>query len=269
MGLISSATAALGVATLASLLPAPVVADAPYHVDLQSYQDGALGDIPEQSFHSSPIKAPVYQVNHWDHDKIDTENRFMFMAGRYGKWGPSIVSSKDLSLVWADQNYNGLAQTARTWDNFKGKRVMTSYSDGRVRVYDESYKQLYVFDGKGDLDGVTPDSHEAMLTADDNILLFLCPGRKADLSRVGGPAEGKKIADCTIQEINPDTKEVLFEWATSSYFKPEDSVWKYHDEDTWDFCHMNAVEKVCISIACPHLGSHSLARLAVPRCAPG
>lgn len=243
MGFRSLATA--GVAVLASLMPAPVVADKPYHTDLQSYQKGDLGETPSQKFKSSNIEATVFQVNYWNPDKVDTDSPYIFMAGKYGKgWGPSIWRSDDLSLVWADQVYNGLAQTARTWDNWRGhQRVMTSYSDGRVRVYDQNYKQLYVFDGKGDLNGVVPDSHEAMLTADDTILMFLCPARDADLSKVGGPKEGKKIADCTIQEIEPDSGEVLFEWATSEYFAPEDSHSGYHDQDVWDFCHMNAVEK--------------------------
>ncbi|KAG9255288.1 ASST-domain-containing protein [Emericellopsis atlantica] len=236
--------AAVSIAAASSLFTTPVSADKPYHTDHGSYQNGALGDIPTQSFHSSKVKAPVYQVNYWDPDKIDTDSPYMFMAGKYGKWGPSIVSSKDLSLVWADQSYNGLAQVARTWEDWNGHgRVMSSYSDGRVRVYDQNYKQLHVYDGRGDLNGVVPDSHEAALTNDGHILMFLCPARDADLSKVGGPAEGKRIGDCTIQEIVPDTAEVVFEWATSDFFRPEDSVWKYNNEDVWDYCHMNAVEK--------------------------
>lgn len=242
MGFLSAATA--GVAVLAALF-GRVTADKPHHIDLASYQDGDLSDTPTQGFHSSKIKASVFQVNYWDADKIDADSPYMFTAGKFGKWGPAIYSSKDLSLIWADQNYNGLAQTARTWEGWRGhRRVMSTYSDGRVRVYDESYNQLYVFDGRGDLEGVTPDSHEAMLTHDGNILMFLCPARTADLTKVGGPKDGK-IGDCTIQEVEPDSGKVLFQWATSDYFKPEDSVWPYANQNVWDYCHMNAVEKVC------------------------
>lgn len=259
MGIIRSAATA-GVAALAALV-LPAQADQPYYTNLQAYQDGSMGDVPLQSFHSSPIKAPVYQVNYWDPSKIDVENPYMFMAGRYGAWGPSIVSSRDLSLVWADQSYANLAQTARTWD-FRGQRVLSTYSDGRVRIYDQNYKQLYVYDGRGDLNGVMPDSHEAMLTYDGHILMFLCPPRHADLSKVGGPRGGKQIADCTIQEVEPDTGKVVFQWETSSYFKPEDSVWKYHGEDVWDYCHMNAVEKVSQYHPSPPIFSHNLADLS-------
>lgn len=217
-----------------------VGADKPYHIDLTSYQDGALGDRPEQSFYSSPIKAPIYQINHFNADKIDPSSPYMFMAGHYGRWGPSIVSSKDLSLIWADQNYDVLTQTARTW-NFKGQRVMTSYSDGRVRIYDQNYKQVHIVKPEGNLDGVYLDSHEAMLTADNTVLMIVCPDKEVDLSSVGGPKDGR-VANCHVQEVDPETNKVLFQFATLDYFTPEDSMMNYHG-DVWDFSHMNAVEK--------------------------
>lgn len=249
MGFLSKAAASVA-ALSAALLPAQVSADKPYHIDHFGFQDGDLGEAPVQRFHSSDIEAPVYQINYFNPEKVDTDTPYLFMAGRYRQWGPSIVSSKDLSLIWADQHYNGLAQIARTWDNFQGRRVMSSYSDGRVRVYDESYKQLYVCEPQGDLHGTFPDSHEAQLTHDDTVIMLVCPARPANLTGVGGPEDGM-VTDCHIQEIDPDTNEVLFQWGSLEYFTPEDSVMDYNpDEDAWDFCHMNAIEKVR---AIPHM----------------
>ncbi len=242
MGPFAVATTAL--AALAAVLPGGVVADKPYYTDLESYQAGDAGEKPEQRFHSSSIRTSLYQINYWDPSKIDTTAApYMFMAGKYGKWGPSIVSSKDLSLIWADQSYNSLAQVAQTYDNWRGQRVLVTYSEGRVRIYDESYRQLYVYDARGDMLGFKPDSHEASLTHDGNILLFACPSRPADLTPVGGPMEGK-ISDCTIQEIEPESGQVVFQWATSEYFKPEDSVWPLSHDEAWDYCHLNSIEKV-------------------------
>ena len=64
------------------------------------------------------------------------------------------------------------------------------------------------------------------------------------MTGVGGPATGKKVGNCHVQEVDPETKEVLFQFATLDYFTVEDSVWDYHGEDNWDFCHMNSVQKV-------------------------
>lgn len=235
-------TAAAAVAALAL----SVAADKPLHINHKSYQDGDLGEKPVQQFYSSPLKAAVWQVNKFDAEKVDTDSPYMFLTGRYGEgWGPSIVSSKDLSLIWADQHYGGLAQTTRVWNNWKGHdRVMTVYSGGAVQIYNQEYELLYSVTPKGNLDGVMPDSHEAMLTDDDTVLMVVCPAREVDLSKVGGPAKGKKVAACHVQEVDPDTNKVLFQFNTLDYFKPEDSVWEYKGDDVWDFSHMNAVQKV-------------------------
>lgn len=242
-----SSVAATSLAALAALLP-HVAADKPYLTDHAAFQGGHWGEAPKQSFHSSDLKAGWYQVNHFDADKIDQQSPYMFMAGRYGDWGPSIVSSKDLSLIWADQSYGGLAQTARVWDDFRGERVLSVYSGGAVRIYNQRYELIYSVTPKGSLDGVTPDSHEAMLTKEGTVLMVVCPHQEVDLTNVGGPASGKAVGNCHVQEVDPVTNEVLFQFATLDYFKPEDAEWDYHDEDTWDFCHMNAVEKVCVSM---------------------
>lgn len=243
MGVSSVLTASL--AALVALLPTHVAADKPYLTDHETFQGGNWGDAPKQGFHTSSLHAGWYQINHFDVDKIDQSSPYIFMAGRYGNWGPSIVSAKDFSLIWADQHYGGLAQAARSWDDFRGQRVLSVFSGGAVRIYSQSYELLYSITPKGDLEGMHPDSHEAMLTKDGTVLMIVCPSHEVDLTNVGGPATGKRVGNCHVQEVDPVTDEVLFQFATLDYFKPEDANWHYHNEDTWDFCHMNSVEKVC------------------------
>ena len=243
MGFTSVATASFA-ALCALLAPHAVLADQPWSKDLKSYQEGNRGQKPVQHFFSSNVVAPVYQVNTFDVSKVDTSEPYMFMCGNYGGWGPSIVSSKDLSLVFSHQVYGGLAQTARSWENFKGQRVMSVYVDGAVRIFNQDYEQIYAVVPQGSLKGVYPDSHEAMLTDDDTALLIACPATPVDLTSVGGPASGKQVSNCHVQEIDPDTNEVLFQFATLDYFSVDDTYWKYNNEDNWDFCHMNAVQKV-------------------------
>ena len=60
--------------------------------DLEAYQRGRFGVIPMQTFFSSPLKAPIWQINKLDLDKID-DTRFIFTTGWYGGAGPSIISS--------------------------------------------------------------------------------------------------------------------------------------------------------------------------------
>jgi hypothetical protein len=255
MGAFSVAKAGLAVA--ASLFAAQtVVADQPYFHDFKAWQDGDLGDRPQQTFHSAPgIRAPIYQVNKFDVEKVDMDDEFIFMCGNYGGWGPMIISSKDLSLVWSKSVYGGLAQMARSWEDFQGQRVMTVYVDGAVRVFDQSYKELYAMRPKGNLEGVWPDSHEAMLTADDTFLMVVSRGETMDLTPVGGPEKGKFI-NCYAQEVDPKTNKVLWQFKTLDHFTIEDSFWYYNQShaDSWDFCHMNSAEKV----------SHFLVLTSVP-----
>lgn len=135
-------------AFLALLLFAPpVLADTVLNTDLNAYQEGALGTEPNQTFYSAPlVVGPRYQSNTFDPQKIDasTDSAYMFMAGKFPGvgWGPSIVSSKDLSLVWADQHYGGLAQATNTY-MFRGERVLVVFVDDAVRIISQEYKELY------------------------------------------------------------------------------------------------------------------------------
>ncbi|KAI1302909.1 hypothetical protein F5Y03DRAFT_396128 [Xylaria venustula] len=130
--------------------PTAAYADSPYHTNLTSYQEGDLGKKPTQTFFSSPVKAPIYQVNKLDTDRID-DTRFIFLTGGYGGYGPSIVSSKDLSLVYADHGYN-FAQAARPGMLY-GKPVLVVYAGDAVRIFNQHYELLYAVQPQGDLKG--------------------------------------------------------------------------------------------------------------------
>lgn len=235
-------------AALLASLASPVIADVPLYKDLKSYQDGKLGQKPTQSFHSSPIKAPIYQVNTLDVDSID-QSPYLFLTGRYGeKFGPSIVSAKDMSLVWADQTYD-FAQAAQPYI-FKGQLVLGVWAGQAIQVYNQYYEKLYSVAPQGDCKGVLPDSHESFITADDTVVLIVCPPKEVDLTVIGGQGRGN-VADCHVQEIDPVTNELLFDFATLDYFTLEDTHWPLVGKgvfdlgtQAFDFCHMNSVEKV-------------------------
>ncbi|KAL1887806.1 hypothetical protein Sste5346_009981 [Sporothrix stenoceras] len=229
-----------------ALFARPAAADTPFNTDLNAYQEGALGTEPNQTFYSAPlVVGPVYQINTFDPKKIDasTDSAYMFMAGKFPgvDWGPSIVSSKDLSLVWADQHYHGLAQATNTY-MFRGERVLVVFVDDAVRIISQEYQELYAVKPVGNFSHWHPDSHEAGLTADDTVLTIVCPNWETDMTAVGGPDNGI-VANCLVQEIDPTNNELLFEWTTLDFFNVTDSVWDYHGEGVWDFAHMNSVEK--------------------------
>ncbi|KAH7131050.1 ASST-domain-containing protein [Dactylonectria macrodidyma] len=224
------------------------MADVPLHTDYASYQNGSLGEKPIQSFHSAPlVKAPIYQVNKLEH--VDSnESAYLFMTGSYGeRFGPSIVSAKDLSLIWADEHYFFSQAAEGNW--FKDQWVLSVFVDQGVRIFNQHYQPLYYVRPQGELAGRNGDSHEAHLTKDDTVVLIVCPEVNVDLTSLGG-LKSDPILNCHIQEIEPVENKVLFQWATLDYFDISDSYWKYKGTGVYnlgtkafDFCHMNSVEK--------------------------
>ncbi|KAI1487430.1 Arylsulfotransferase-domain-containing protein [Biscogniauxia mediterranea] len=230
---------------LCSLLITQVAADIPHHTYLPSYQAGEFGTVPAQGFFSSPIKAPLFHVSKFDIDKIDP-TPYIFITGGYDGFGPSIISSKDLSLIWADQQYSE-AQAHRTY-TFLGQPVCAVFAGGAVRIYNQHYQLIYEVRPQGNLVGVTPDSHEALLTHDNTVVMIVSRPEDADLKILGEPGVAP-IINCYIQEVDPVTNEVKFQFNTMDFFRVEDSFWPIHGEGVFelagppDMWHMNSVEK--------------------------
>lgn len=243
----SGITSSLVAIILAAMINV-ATADVPHSTDLYSYQTGALGTQPNQTFFSSPIVAPVLQVNRFYPDRINASSApYMFTAGGWnGSWGSLIYSSADLSLVYQDFSFKGLAQATQTFE-YDGERVYSALQGAAMRVYDQSYDQLFAMRPQGDLLGEDPDTHEAQITSDGNVLLVICPAETVDLTSGGGPTDGE-VANCKFQEIDPKTDEVLFEFSSLDHFDPFDSVWSYTEGERWDYAHQNSVQKVCSAV---------------------
>lgn len=63
------------------------------------------------------------------------------MTGAYGvRYGPSLVSAKDLSLIWADENFFYSQAAEATW--FKNQWVMSVFVDRGVRIINQHYQPL-------------------------------------------------------------------------------------------------------------------------------
>ncbi|KAI0016334.1 hypothetical protein F4780DRAFT_798391 [Xylariomycetidae sp. FL0641] len=240
----SSGITFTAIATVSCLLTR-TRADVPLYTDLESFQDGALGAEPKQEFFSSPIKAPIYQVNKFDWDKID-QTPYIFITGAYDLYGPSIISSKDLSLIWADQNYLE-SQCARTYD-FHGETVLGVNAGSAVQIYNQHYELLYRVVPQGDLFGEKPDSHEALITDEGTVAMIVATVENADLRPVGG-SEDEPYLNTYAQEVDPVTNEVLFQFNAADHFAFEDNYWPYngdgpfHFDVPYDAWHFNSIEK--------------------------
>lgn len=230
--------------------PLLVVADVPWHTNLTSYQAGELGIQPMQTFHSAPhIRAPIYQVNTFNYEKSD-HLPYIFLTGNYSGrgQGPSIVSSKDLSLIWAEEEY-AMTQHAQSL-TFKGQPVIAAFSGDMVRMWNQHYEQYYNIPAQVDPALLRADNHECFITDEDTFVLIYCKYEDADLEPIGG-LKDDCARNCYVQEIDPATRKVLFEFNTLDFFGITDTIWPFNGTglydmnlECFDFCHMNSIEKV-------------------------
>lgn len=220
--------------------------------------------VPQQTFRSSNIIAPVLQINAWDKAQTD-DSSFIFIGGSYGGDGkkmaaaPMILSGKDLSLVYADQQYDQVyASSVQTFNGTKyltfweGPRDNTSSVDGHWLMFDAKYELKYNFTAPGSRH-VRNDMPDMRVTRDNTILLATYETIPFNCSDVGGATEvAAPLQDSGFREIDPVTSKVLFEWKASEHVSLRDSFASYDDkfgvgsEVGFDFFHISSVEKVCV-----------------------
>lgn len=70
------------------------------------------------------------------------------------------------------------------------------------------------------------DMHEFTITPDNTALLTLYHPIQYDLSPIGGPADGWLLENI-FQEIDVESREVLFEWNATKHFKLDDTDKKF------------------------------------------
>ena len=228
-----------------------VIADVPWHTNLTAYQAGELGEQPRQHFHSAPhISAPIYQVNAFNYEKADPAPYIFLTSNSSGHGdGPSIISARDLSLIWAEEWYS-TSHSAQPFV-FKSQWVLAAYANAQVILWNPYYEQIYHVPAQIAPGELEEDNHECFPTDDETVIIIACRKVEADLESVGGAKEGDCIRNCYFQEIDPVNRRVLFEFDTLSIFGLEDSIWPYKGEGVFfmvtachDFCHMNSVQKV-------------------------
>lgn len=210
---------------------------------------------PHQTFRSTDIVAPVFQINSIDRDQLD-DQRYLFIGSVYGhmKGGPMIIDSRDFSLVYADQKYeNAYTSEAQIID---GERYLTfwegyhtrGHANGYCLIFDEHYNLKYNVTAQG-LHGALADMHEMTVTKDKTVIFSTYFNIPWNCTSIGGPEDGL-LMDSGFQEVDMETNEVLFDWAASKHFAVEDSVADYArgfgvgPDSGFDFAHINSVTKV-------------------------
>jgi hypothetical protein len=202
-----------------------------------------------QSFQSQPgLHPPVVTVNQAASSASAPGYLFATPFLGPGQYGPMIFDNSG-SLVWfrgvpagedaADfrtQSYRGANDL--TW--WQGKTYTYGYGVGVDIVANANYKTVAVIKAGN---GLQADEHEFLLTPQGSAFVLAYSPVTTDLTSVGGTATGIAL-DGVIQEIDPHTGLVMWEWHSLGHVEVSESYSKLPGLATnpFDYFHINSLD---------------------------
>lgn len=179
-----------------------------------------------------------------------TRPRFIVMAPmadvayESAQRGPMIIDRRG-RLIWfepsEDSTFNVQVQT------YKGRPVLTrwhgqlldGYGAGVGEILDESYTPIATV---GNAATRPIDLHELQLTSRGTALTTHYETRKADLSSIGGPADGVLLVSHAL-EIDVATNKTLFDWVSIDHVGLDESYQPLPSApgDAFNYFHINSV----------------------------
>jgi hypothetical protein len=155
-------------------------------------------------------------------------------------WFKPLTKTKGITDVRVQQ-YKG--RPVLTW--WRGRVSMEGIGEaGWFVIYNDSYQAVAEIRPGNNLTG---DIHEFLITPRDTALILIYHRVKQDLSRIGGPKQGK-VWDGIVQEVDIPTGRVLFEWHSFPRVGVEESYAQVPDAkkgakaDAYDYFHANAID---------------------------
>lgn len=170
-----------------------------------------------------------------------------------GQYGPMILDAHG-HLIWFEALPKGERAADMRVQEYEGRPVLTWWQDplrvdGRndagLVIADSSYRTVQIVHAGN---GYKPDIHAFHILPNGAIVTTIYDAIRCNLSSYGGPADGA-IADTVMQEIDPKTGLVRFEWHSIDHVALADSYMPVGKRagslvHPWDWFHINAVSSV-------------------------
>jgi hypothetical protein len=155
--------------------------------------------------------------------------------------GPMIVDPRG-RLIWFD-HIAGIASDLSV-QTYREQPVLTWWQlDGGVPVdviMDRSYRRVATLHAAN---GYGADEHEFQITPQGTALIDAYVPVPRDLSRIGGPTDGK-VEDCVIQELAIPSGRLLWEWHSLSHVPLRDSYIRPTGKQPFDYFHLNSIQQL-------------------------
>ncbi|HEY1833108.1 MAG TPA: arylsulfotransferase family protein [Solirubrobacteraceae bacterium] len=203
-----------------------------------------------QSFRSRPdLLPPRVTVSVHSHD-ASAGDIFLAPYSGPGQYGPMILD-EDGRTLW----FKPLPPGTRAADfrpiEYEGKRLLSWWQDPLVSggqsnagivLADSSYRVVKVIRAGN---GYHPDLHEFQITPEGTALITVYSGLRCNLASIGGPSDGA-VADTQVQELDPKTGLVMYEWHSLDHVPLTDSYVSARPgslASPFDYFHINSVDK--------------------------
>lgn len=236
--------------TVAVPAPRPPLEVPPVH----SVRDEDTGELAVEhvlTFASAPeLEPPVVEVRGPEAGTVDPTDAtspgltVLGVKNGFGQKGPMLVDDAG-ETVWFHPLEGVDARDVKV-TTYRGAPVLawwegistTGYGYGEVVIMDDTYTEV----ARVNMVGYDADPHEVLITEDDTVLLMAYEPVRLDLSGVGGPRDGMVI-DNVVQEIEPETGAVLFEWhGVGQVALAETYLGDPEPDDRYDYLHTNAID---------------------------
>ena len=206
--------------------------------------------VPRRHYKTVNFTSPQFQTTLWKEGGIDFDSPYIFFTDTHGTHSrPIIISSRDLSLVYAGEEYDATENSrVQRWN---GEDYFTFWHGGNARGNDQgscrflNSKYELVFTTKSyDLNWGT-DQHECEVTPEGTVLVTVYEPKPRDLSSIGGKKEDTMFDSC-FQEIDIATEKLLFQWCASEHIPVSETYAAYGKTSKgrgWDAYHINSVQK--------------------------
>ena len=206
--------------------------------------------VPRKHYKTVNFTYPDFRTTLWNAEGINFELPYIFFTDTFRtRSRPIIISSEDLSLVYAGEEYDA-TENARI-QRYAGKDYFTFWRGGNAHGNDQgtcrflNSKYEFVFETQSyDLKWGT-DQHECEVTPYGTVLVTVYEPRPRDLSDIGGEVEDTMFDSC-FQEIDIETQQLLFQWCASEHIPVNETYAAYGKTSKgrgWDAYHINSLQR--------------------------
>ncbi len=202
---------------------------------VQAPESSASSSIPVQHFRSAPgLRPPVVKpTSDPDH------SNFIFLTPNVGaQRGPMIVDPSG-RMIWFRPT-NGTEAYNLEVQKYKGFPALTWFQGDEDVIMGRSYRIQHILHAGN---GYTADVHEFQITRQNTALIDCVSVVPANLTSVGGPANGQ-VEDNIIQELDPATGRVLWEWHSLGHIPVTDTYNKVPSSGSFSYFHLNSIEQL-------------------------